>query len=228
MTTTTINPDVKDQISEENHLTNLQIEMSKMCKDLKKNVEKEHTNITAIYHSLETDNENMNRDSFISITERMLNTINKKEFNSYENKTIVEMLNAKMKEMKTSDYYLSQFFLLTPTTKKKVKELCTALAKVEDASQKKLCELEIQHIDNKEKYEFADDYDSYNSHKVKDRFLDNKSERNIPISSIFNMIKDVKENANDSDSKLINEEPELFAELNETIDSLYKEIRTNP
>jgi len=120
MTTTTINPDVKDQISEENHLTNLQIEMSKMCKDLKKNVEKEHTNITAIYHSLETDNENMNRDSFISITERMLNTINKKEFNSYENKTIVEMLNAKMKEMKTSDYYLSQFFLLTPTTKKKV------------------------------------------------------------------------------------------------------------
>ncbi len=228
MTTTTINPDVKDQISEENHLTNLQIEMSKMCKDLKKNVEKEHTNITAIYRSLETDNENMNRDSFISITERMLNTINKKEFNSYENKTIVEMLNAKMKEMKTSDYYQSQFLLITPKTKKIVKELCTALAKVEDASRKKLNELEMQHYANKEKYEFADDYDSYNSHKVKDRFLDNKSERNISLSSVIEMIKDVKENANDSDSKLINEEPELFAELNETIDSLYKEIRTNP
>ena len=227
MTTTTINKDVKEQISEEKYLTDLQIEMNKMCNDLQKNVAKEHENLTAIYRSVQVSNDNMHRDSFISITERMLTAINKKKFTSYENKTIVEMLNAKMKEMKTSDYYQSQFLLLTPKTKKIVKELCTALAKVEDASSKKLYELERQHDDNKEKYEFANHYNSFNSHRVKEHIL-SRPDNNISISSIIEIIKDVKENANDSDSKLMNEEPELFADLNETIDNLCDAIRTNP
>ena len=227
MTTTTINKDVKEQISDENYLTNLQIEMIKMCKDLHKNVEEEHTNLTSIYRSLKVDNDNMHRDSFISMTERMLTEINKKTFTSYENKTIVEMLNAKMKEMKTSDYYQSQFLLLTPKTKKLVKDLCTALSNVEDASNKKLYLLDLEHNNNKEKYEFANHYNSYNSHKVKEHIL-SRPDNNISISSIIEIIKDVKENANDSDSKLMNEEPELFADLNETIDNLCDAIRTNP
>ena len=224
MTTTTINPEVNEEISEENYLTNLQNEMNKMCEDLHNNVEKEHANLTAIYRAVEVPSVSPYRDSFISVTERMLDTLNKKEFTSYENKTILSMLNTKMTELKSSDFYQSKYLYLTPKTRKLVKEVITALKRVEDASSKKLNELDVEHIKNKRKYEFAERYDEYNSYKVKEEIF-NRSRYNIPILDVMSMISNIKENANDSSSELKREEPEVFANLNEKLDAFVNEMK---
>jgi len=226
MTTTTINPEVNEEISEENYLTNLQNEMNKMCEDLHNNVEKEHANLTAIFRAIEVsgDTSSLYRDSFISVTERMLDTLNKKEFTSYENKTILSMLNTKMTELKSSDYYQSKYLYLTPKTRKLVKEVITALKRVEDASSKKLNELDVEHNKNKRKYEFANKYDEYNSYKVKEEIL-NRSRYNIPLADVVDMIANIKENANDSSSELKREEPEVFANLNEKLDAFVNEMK---
>ena len=56
----------------------------------------------------------------------------------------------------------------------------------------------------------------------------NRSRHNIPLADVISMISNIKENANDSSSELKNVEPEIFDNLNETLDAFVNEIRTNP